>query len=169
MKVQVLLKDDVEHVGKTGDLVNVTAGFARNFLLPRGLAARVNASTLQQIEALKKRKAIREMELKREFEGVAARLADVHVSIAMRVTETGTLYGAVHDHNIADLIKAKGFDIEPKIIMVDEPIKTLGDHMIAIKLHPEVIAKIKLSVVANDETPITADEMAKAQNQSDEE
>lgn len=159
MKVQVLLKDDVENLGKTGDVVNVSAGYARNYLIPNRLAANINASTLQEIEALKKRKAIREMEQKREFEGVAARMAGLAVSISMRVTESGTLYGAVHDHDIVELICAKGFDITTKMLQLSEPLKTLGDHVVTVKLHPEVSTEVKVSIVANDETPVSVEEM----------
>ncbi len=160
MKAKLLLKNDVPGLGITGDVVEVSQGYARNFLLPKGQALEINPSTLQQIEAAKKRRAARELEHKRELEALAERINGVTLTVAARVAESGTLYGSVSPAQIVSALAAAGIHIDEHMIHLDEHIKALGEHTVPIHLRPEVDAECRVVVVPDETAPPVPEEEA---------
>jgi large subunit ribosomal protein L9 len=148
--MELILRQDVDKLGRRGEVVNVATGYGRNFLLPRGLAVEVNASNRAMIERERKAHEARAAKEKAEFEGLAGRINSVRFVAPRRVGENDILYGSVTSGDIAEFLAGKGIQIDKRKIQLDEPIKTLGEHEVKIKLHPEVIATIKLTVSKAD-------------------
>ena len=146
--VQDVLPDDVENLGRSGELVRVKPGYARNYLLPRGLAAIATHGNVAQIEHEKKAAVARAKKLRASAEERAAELSKVSVEISAQAGENQKLFGSVGSKDIAEALTAKGVEVDRKKIQLDEPIKELGDYDIAIKLGYEVSATIKVKVVA---------------------
>lgn len=147
--MEVILREHVEHLGARGDVVKVTPGYARNYLLPRKLALAVTENNKRQIEREKKLAEARDMEEKSAAEAVAARLGALDVEIARRTGENDALYGSVTSADIAQALKDKGFEVDKRKIQLGDPIKTLGESTIPVKIHREVIAQIKVRVVSD--------------------
>lgn len=148
--MKVILLSDLRHQGKRGQVVDVKAGYARNFLLPQGLALIATPGNLKYFEQQRKKidaKHARERDAAAE---IAARLAGVKLSVAKRVGETQTLYGSVTASEVAEMLEAKGFEIDRRRIDLEGGIKTLGDHPVRIELHPEVIAEVVVTVVPEE-------------------
>jgi large subunit ribosomal protein L9 len=145
--IEVILKEDVEHLGHSGDVVRVAPGFARNYLLPRKLAMQVTEGNKRQIEHVKKVAAQRTAEERAVAEQVAQRLSGVVCVIARKVGETDTLYGSVTSSDIADVLAAQGIEIDRRKIQLPDPIKRLGDFQVPIKLYRDVTAPIAVQVV----------------------
>jgi large subunit ribosomal protein L9 len=145
--MEVILREHVEHLGRRGDIVRVAAGYARNYLLPRQLALAVNEGNKRQIERERKNAEARELEEKTQADAFAARLAEVEVTIARRVGENDTLYGSVTTVDIASALAAKGFEIDRRKITLAEPLKSLGQVTVPVKIHRDVTAQVKVSVV----------------------
>lgn len=146
--MRVILTDDVVGVGDIGEFVKVKPGFARNFLIPRGLAiesesisAKEIAHRMKQIEAKKRR-------LRIAAEGEAERIALAAVELKLRVGSGGKVFGSVGARDVAEKLKEQGFDIDRRRVMLHEPIKKIGVHAVKIKLHPEVVAEVKVTVAA---------------------
>ena len=146
--VQVVLKDDVENLGRSGELVRVKPGYARNYLLPRGLAAVATHGNVAQIEHEKKVALARAAKLREERAEVAKALDAVSVTIEAQAGEGGKLFGSVGSKDIAEALAAQGHDVDKKKILLDDPIKEVGEHEVAIKLGYEVQATIKVNVTA---------------------
>ena len=146
--VQVVLRDDVENLGRSGELVRVKPGYARNFLLPRGLAAVATHGNVARIEHEKKAAVARAKKLRASAEERKAELSKVSVQIAEQAGENQKLFGSVGSKDIAEALAAKGVEVDRKKIQLDEPIKELGDHEVTIKIGYEVTATIKVAVVA---------------------
>lgn len=146
--VQVVLQDDVENLGRAGELVRVKPGYARNYLLPRGLAAVATRGSVAQIEHAKAVAKKRAAKLSADAQTRAAALSDVSVEIAANAGDSGKLFGSVGAKDIAAALEAKGFAVDKKRILLDEPIKDVGEHQVAIKLGYEVTATIKVVVTA---------------------
>jgi large subunit ribosomal protein L9 len=144
--VRVVLREDVQHVGTAGELVRVRAGFARNFLLPRGMAALATAGSIRQIEDQKRQAIARAAKLKASATALATQLASVSVSIARQTGEADRLYGSVTSKDIAEAITAKGYAVDKHDIVLPEPIKALGDHNVQIKVGSGVEATVKVVV-----------------------
>ena len=147
--MEVILREHVEHLGARGDVVKVTPGYARNYLLPRKLALAVNENNKRQIEREKKLAEARDMEEKFAADAVAGRLAQLEIEIARRVGENDTLYGSVTSADIAQALKDKGFEVDKRKITLADPIKALGETVVPIKIHREVVAQVKVKVVAD--------------------
>ena len=147
--MEIILREHVEHLGSRGDIVKVAAGYARNYLLPRKLALAVTENNKRQIEREKKLAEARDMEEKSAAEAVAARLGALDVEIARRTGENDALYGSVTSADIAQALKDKGFEVDKRKIQLGDPIKTLGESTIPVKIHREVIAQIKVRVVSD--------------------
>ena len=145
--MEVILREHVEHLGRRGDIVKVAEGYARNYLLPRKLALAVNEGNKRQIERERKNAEVRELEEKTQAEAFAARLAEIEVEIARRVGEHNTLYGSVTTVDIATALAAKGFEIDRRKITLAEPLKSLGQVTVPVKVHRDVTAQVKVSVV----------------------
>ncbi|HUL76122.1 MAG TPA: 50S ribosomal protein L9 [Vicinamibacteria bacterium] len=144
--MELILRDDVDKLGHRGDVVKVKDGYARNFLLPRGLGMPVNAANKAMIEKEKKAHAARLAKEKVEFEALAARIGGLRFVAPRKVGESDLLYGSVTAGDVADFLKGKGIEIDKRKVLLDEPIKHLGEQEVKIKLHPEVLASLKLLV-----------------------
>jgi len=144
--VEVILREDVQTLGRRGDVVKVAEGYGRNFLLPRGLAMAVNDSNKAMIEKEKRAHVARLAKEKSEFEALAARIASLRFIAPRKVGENDALYGSVTSGDVAEFLKAKGIDIDKRKVQLEEPVKKLGEHEVGIKLHPEVTASLKLLV-----------------------
>jgi len=145
--MEVILTKDVKGLGKAQEVVEVKDGFARNFLLPKGFALLATAKNLKEIAELEKIKAQEKEKEKRQATELAGRLNNTSVNVTVAVNEEEKLYGSVTNLDIANALKEDGFDIEENNILMDEPIRNLGIYDIAVKLHPEVQAKIKVWIV----------------------
>jgi large subunit ribosomal protein L9 len=144
--MELILRDDVDKLGRRGDIVKVKEGYARNFLLPRGLGMPVTAANKAMIEKEKKAHEARLAKEKVEFEAVAARIGGLRFIAPRKVGENEVLYGSVTAGDIAEFLKGKGIEVDKRKVLLDEPIKHLGEHEVKIKLHPEVQASLKLLV-----------------------
>ncbi len=148
MNIQVILREDVVHVGHLGDVVSVKPGFARNFLLPRGLAVVASDRQKNRVEHEKKVLESRMAKLKASADSLKARLDAVSLSITKAAGENEKLFGSVTAMDIEALLKDKGFDITRKQISMADHIKSLGTHEVPVKLHRDVTATIKVVVSA---------------------
>ena len=148
--MELILRQDVEKLGRRGEVVNVAVGYGRNYLLPRGLAMEVNDANRAMIVRERKLHEAKMAKEKAEFEGLAGRINTLRYVAPRRVGENNTLYGSVTSGDIADFLAGKGVEIDKRKIQLEEPIKTLGEHEVKIKLHPEVVATIKLTVSKSD-------------------
>jgi large subunit ribosomal protein L9 len=144
--MELILRDDVEKVGRRGDIVKVKEGFARNFLLPRGLGMPVTAANKAMIEKEKKAHLARLAKEKAEFEQLATRIASLRFIAPRKVGENDVLYGSVTAGDVAEFLKTKGIEIDKRKVQLDEAIKHLGEHELKVRLHPEVVATLKLLV-----------------------
>jgi large subunit ribosomal protein L9 len=146
--MEVILREHVDNLGRRGDVVKVTPGYARNFLLPRKLALAVTENNKRQIEREKQLADARDMEEKSAAEAVAARIAALEIEIGRRVGENDTLYGSVTSQDIAQALKDKGFEIDKRKVVLAEPLKALGETIVPVKIHRDVTAQVKVKVVA---------------------
>ena len=146
--MEVILREHVDHLGRRGDVVKVAAGYARNYLLPRKLALPVTDANKKQIERERKNAEARELEEKTQAEAFAARLGEAEIAIPRRVGENDTLYGSVTTADIAAALAAKGFDVDRRKITLADPLKALGQVTVPVKIHRDVTAQVKVSVVA---------------------
>jgi large subunit ribosomal protein L9 len=146
--VKLILREDIENLGKGGDLVEVKAGYGRNFLLPRGLAVLANPKNVRELEHQKKVSEAKAAKLKASAEAVARRLAETPITLKRKVGEQDKLYGSVTALDIVEALGARGLQLDRRIIDLREPIKTVGDHEIPVKLHRDVAAKVRLKVEA---------------------
>jgi len=145
--MEVILREHVDNLGRRGEVVKVANGYARNYLLPRKLALPATAGNKQHVERERKILEAREAVDKAQAEGVAARLATISIAIARRVGDTDQLYGSVTSGDIAEFLKAKGFEIDRRKLILPEPIKAIGEHEVPLKLHREVTVQLKVRVV----------------------
>jgi large subunit ribosomal protein L9 len=146
--VKVILREHVDNLGERGEIVNVARGYARNYLVPKGLAFEATPGNIRTIELQKKVWEAREVKLVEEAQAFAARLAEIELSVTKKAGESETLYGSVTNTEIAELLAAKGIEIDRRKIHLEEPIKSLGEFTIPVKIHAKVTAEIKLKVAA---------------------
>lgn len=149
--MKIILREDIEKLGKMGDVVNVKDGYARNFLLPKGLAYIATEGAIKRIEAEKRRAEKRSEKERQLAEEIAAQIADVQLTIPMKVGEEGKLYGSVSQQMIANELQARGFNVDKRQIIIEEPIKTLGIFDVKVKLHSEVIPTLKVWVINEEQ------------------
>jgi large subunit ribosomal protein L9 len=148
MNVQVILSEDVPNLGRTGDVVKVRPGFARNYLLPRKLAVEANPKSLRAFEH-NKRIAIGKREVqKTEASGLKLKLEALTIIIGAHAGEEGKLFGSVTNIDIERALREKGFAVERRKIHLAEPIKQLGEFTVPVRLQPEVEASLKVEVKA---------------------
>jgi len=145
--MKVILRKDVEKLGKRGEVKNVSDGYARNFLFPQNLVMDVTKANMKVIEDEKKRETVKLAKLKGESEVLAAKIGKITVTISRQVGEEEKMFGAVTSDDIAEAVKAEGVEIDKRKIELVEPIKALGTYEVPIKLHPEVTATVKVWVV----------------------
>jgi large subunit ribosomal protein L9 len=134
-------------LGRRGEIVKVADGYARNYLLPRKLALPATEGNKKHVERERKIMETREAEEKGAAEAIAARLSQVDISIARRVGETEQLYGSVTTADIVEFLKGKGFEVDRRKLILPEPIKTIGEFDVPLKLHREVTVPLKVKVV----------------------
>jgi large subunit ribosomal protein L9 len=145
--MEVILREHVDNLGRRGEIVKVAAGYARNYLLPRKLALPVTEGNKRHVERERRIMETRESEEKGQAEAMASRLSAIDISIARRVGETDQLYGSVTAVDIADYLKGKGFEIDRRKLILPEPIKSIGEHNVPLKLHREVTVPLVVKVV----------------------
>ena len=145
--MKIILKQDHENLGKAGELTTVKNGFARNFLIPQGIAVTATKRNIRVLEEELKMAERRKSKDKLLAESVAAEMAKVSLTAAVSVGEDERLFGSVTSQNIAELLKEKGFDIDKKKILLSEPIKALGIYTVSVKLHTDVSADVRIWVV----------------------
>ena len=146
--MKLILREDVENLGKGGELVDVKPGYGRNFLLPRGLAVAANPKNVRELEHQKKIADARAAKAKASAEAVAKRLHDTPIVLKRKVGEQDKLYGSVTALDIVEALGARGLQLDRRTIDLAEPIKTLGDFEVPVKLHREVVGKAKVKVEA---------------------
>jgi large subunit ribosomal protein L9 len=137
----------VEQLGERGDVVSVAPGYARNYLLPKRLAMPATPGNLRTLEHRRRVWELKEAQETEAARALANRLAELALTVTKKAGESGTLYGSVTTAEIADLLAAKGVEIDRRRIVLDEPIKTVGTHEVSIKLHREVSGTVQLEVV----------------------
>jgi len=145
--MRVVLREDIEKLGRRGEVVKVAAGFARNFLLPKGKALEATDGNLKRIEREKRRYLLRVAKEKEEMEAVARRIEGISLTLVRKVGEHDVLYGSVTSADIAEALEKEGVSIDRRRIQLADPIKSLGIYAVPVKLHPEVRAEIKVWVV----------------------
>lgn len=150
-KIEVVLRNDVDHLGERGEVVSVKPGYARNFLYPKGLALEATPGNLRSVEMHRKVWAARESREIGGAQALAQRLGQLQLSVSKKAGEHETLYGSVTTAEIADLLAQQGFEVDRRKILLDEPIKTLGTHKVRVKVHRQVVADVALQVVAASE------------------
>jgi large subunit ribosomal protein L9 len=149
--MEVILKEDIATLGKIGEIVRVRDGYARNYLLPRGLVLLANKRNLKTFEHQKKIVADQKQKITRHAQVVGDQLAGVSLVIAMKVGEEGKLFGSVTTIQIEKALKAKGLNVDRRKIHLDAPIKSVGDYEVPIRLAAELTMPLKVSVVAETE------------------
>ncbi len=145
--MKVILKENHDKLGKIGDVVTIKDGYARNFLIPKKIAYLANDGNVRRLEEEKKQYAVKLKKEQISATELAAEIEKLSLTIPVQVGEDDKLYGSVTNQMIADSLKEKGFDIDKKKIILDEPIKVLGIYTIDVKLHTEVTGKVKVWVV----------------------
>jgi large subunit ribosomal protein L9 len=151
---EILLVKPVDGLGGEGDQVKVRAGYARNFLLPRKIAVPLTSSNRKQVEALRKRRAVREATELTGAQELAKQLEKVSLAFAVKTGEGGKMFGAITAADIHEKITAAGVTLDRKRIHLHTPVKTLGQHSVKVKLHAEVTVELNFDVVS--ENPIDA-------------
>lgn len=147
MSIEVILKEHVEHLGSRGEVVKVADGYARNFLFPRKLALAVTTENKRQIERERAKAEARDAEERELADALVRRLEALEISIARRVGEHETLYGSVTSADIAEALEAQQFTVDRRKIQLADPLKSIGEHVVPIRLHRDVTAQLKVKVV----------------------
>lgn len=148
MATEVILRQYVEFLGNRGEVVKVADGYARNYLLPRKLALRVTEEGKKQIERERAKAEVVENDERVAAQALAAALAAADISIGRRVGEHDTLYGSVTSSDIAEALNARQIVVDRRRILLSDPLKTLGEHVVAIKVHRDVPASVTIKIVA---------------------
>jgi large subunit ribosomal protein L9 len=148
--MEVILRDHVEHLGRRGEIVKVADGYARNFLLPRNLALPATEGNKKRVERERKLVEAREAEDRQAAEAIATRLTALELMVARKVGENDQLYGSVTNADIAELLREKGFEVDRRKILLPDPIKSLGETTVPVKLHRDVTAQLKVIVTKGE-------------------
>ena len=160
--MEVILREHVDNLGRRGEIVKVADGYARNFLLPRKLALPATDGNKKVIERERAKFEAKEAEEQKVAQAMAQRMANIEIEISRRVGETEALYGSVTSADIAAALAAKGFELDRRKIVLQEPFKKLGEYDVPVKLHRDVTMHLKVRVVAEGE-PEKAPAGAKSQ------
>ena len=145
--MKVILKEDVKKIGSMGQIVTVADGFARNYLVPKGLAVEANIKNMKSLEHAKRVIHEKAKKVKASVQDFADRLSQISLVIKAKAGEEGKLFGSVTTMDIAEQLKNEGIEIDKKKISLDEPIKRIGTYAVSVRLHPEVETQINLQVV----------------------
>lgn len=145
--MKVILKEDVQGLGKAGQIINVKDGYARNFLLPRGLALVADEKNLKVLEYQKKKFEEEAKKKRQDAESIRDRLSALEITIKAKAGADDKLFGSITAKDVAEALQKEGFSIDKKQINIPEPIKRVGEHEVEVKLHSNVVAKLKINVV----------------------
>ncbi len=148
--MKIILREDVETLGNMGDIVTVKKGFARNYLLPRNLAVEANPRNIKEFEHHKRIIQEKANKVRNAAQILAEKIASRPVVIKAKAGEEGKLFGSVTNIDIQKALKESGFDIEKRKIILEEPIKRLGEYTVKIKFHPEVTANLTVQVIREE-------------------
>lgn len=151
--MEVILREDIPNLGKMGELVRVKNGYARNYLIPRGLVLVANKKNLHVLEHQKRVISHQKERVLKSAQTLSEKLAAVSLTIPVKVGEEGRLFGSVTNMDIEKALREKGFDIERRKIGLTEPIKNIGEYEISIRLTADVTANVKLSVISEESEP----------------
>jgi len=146
--MQVILTDDVVGVGDIGETVSVKPGFARNYLIPRGLAMESGSSSARQLAHRMRQIDAKKRRMKKDCEDVAQKVRDQSLVFEVRVASGGRVFGSIGAKDIADRLGSAGFALDRKRVLLAEPLKKVGTHFVRVKLHPEVEAMVKVTLNA---------------------
>ncbi len=146
--IEVILREDVRTLGRAGEMVRVKPGYARNYLLPQGLAYEATEGNKKRIAAETKARNTRSQAERLEAERLATTLGGVQLTLAGKAGEEGKLFGSITSQDVADALAREGHTVDKRRIEMEHPIKTLGEHVVTIRLHPEVHAELRVSVIA---------------------
>jgi large subunit ribosomal protein L9 len=146
--IEVILREDITTLGKAGEMVRVKPGYARNYLLPHGLAYEATEGNKKRIAAESKARSVRQQSERTGAEREAATLAAVQVRLAGKAGDEGKLFGSITAQDIAEELSRQGHQVDRRRIELEHPIKTLGEHIVSVRLHPDVHAEVRVSVVA---------------------
>jgi large subunit ribosomal protein L9 len=146
--IEVILREDIKTLGRAGEMVRVKPGYARNYLLPQGLAYEATEGNKKRIAAETRVRTVRNQVERAEAERFAATLGEVTLMLSGKAGEEGKLFGSITSQDIADALGRQGHTVDRRKIELEHPIKTTGPHTVAIRLHPEVHADLRLTVVA---------------------
>lgn len=149
--MNIILKENVEGLGIIGDMVTVKPGYARNYLLPKGLALVADEKNIKELEHQKRQLARKLEKARTDAEGVKARIEKVSCEFAQRAGEDGKLFGSVTSMDLEEKVQAAGIELDRKKIQLAEPIKSLGEHVVNVKLDAGVVAELKVVVTAIEE------------------
>ncbi len=148
--MKIILRQNVENLGNIGEIITVKPGFARNYLIPNQLAYYATVGAIRALETEKKQYEARMAKARQASEAVAAQLAEMQITISMPVGEEGRLFGSVTAPMIAQELELRGFRVDKRNVMIDEPIKTLGIFDVKVKLMTDVVAPLKIWVISQD-------------------
>jgi large subunit ribosomal protein L9 len=146
--IEVILREDINTLGRAGEMVRVKPGYARNYLLPQGLAYEATEGNRKRIAAETKARASRDQAERVEAERFATTLSDVTLPLSGKAGEEGKLFGSITSQDIADALARAGHTVDKRRIELEHPIKSVGEHTVTVRLHPEVRAELRVSVVA---------------------
>ncbi len=148
--MKLLLRSDVSGVGKKGDIVDVADGYARNFLIPKGFGLKASDGVEKQAEQMRRSRAVKDASDRAGAEEIAKRLVPTVITIKARSGSEGKLFGSVTTHDVADAVAAQtGVELDRRLLVLDEPIKTVGTHAVHAKLHSDVEFQITLEVTGS--------------------
>ena len=148
--MDVILRQDVDKLGTTGQVVKVAAGYARNFLVPRGFAVAATSSNKKIVEQQRESGLRKEAKFTSDASELAKLMANVSIEIRQKAGENDQLFGSVTAQDIADQLAAKGFQIDRKKVMLDHPIRTLGEHKVVVRLHKDVSLEVPVTVAREE-------------------
>lgn len=146
--MKVILQENIDTLGQIGDIVKVAPGYARNYLLPKGLAIEATEKNAKALEHAKRQLAYKKNKALEAAKQLAAKLEAVNVALTHQAGDEGKLFGSVTTMEIAAFLKEQGFEIDRKKMVLAEPIKQLGEYAVPVKIHPEVTANLKVQVAA---------------------
>jgi large subunit ribosomal protein L9 len=146
--MKLILQENIEHLGQIGDIVKVAPGYARNYLLPKGLAIEATEKNAKALDHAKRQLAYKKNKALEAAKNLVAKLEALTIELTHQAGEEGKLFGSVTNIEIAAFLKVNGFDVDRKKIVLAEPIKQLGEYSVPVKIHPEVAATLKVKVSA---------------------
>ena len=146
--MKVILKEDVKNLGKMGEALSVADGYARNFLIPKGMAVDATSKNVRVLQHEKKVIEAKALKVRNLAKATSEKLSALTLTLKAKAGEEDKLFGSITTMDIAEALKAEGLEIDRKKIVLDEPIKRLGNYTVSVKLHPDETAEIKIKVVA---------------------